>query len=208
MSSSSSSTSQPTTRSRTLLFISYRDSRARSSRFSRTRPPSSYDDTDIGSNEYEGLMNSQPGHVSLDVDLPPIWCHFHSMIAYVKISPHLYTLFRFLQGRCVRSGTGHPWRNTCQKCVGVSAPMFTSAHCFLCHLFVCFPTVTALEKLHAKHALPGFTDRSAEEKEIEAATTGITKVCDFIHFISRSSPHPIAVPRCLFRNRIFGNVRN
>jgi syntaxin 16 len=39
-------------------------------------------------------------------------------------------------------------------------------------------TVTALEKLHAKHALPGFADRSAEEKEIEAATTAITKVCD------------------------------
>lgn len=36
--------------------------------------------------------------------------------------------------------------------------------------------VTALEKLHAKHALPGFTDRSAEEREIEAATTDITKV--------------------------------
>jgi syntaxin 16 len=35
--------------------------------------------------------------------------------------------------------------------------------------------ITALEKLHAKHALPGFADRSAEEKEIEAATTAITK---------------------------------
>jgi len=35
--------------------------------------------------------------------------------------------------------------------------------------------MTALEKLHAKHALPGFTDRSAEEKDIEATTTDITK---------------------------------
>lgn len=36
--------------------------------------------------------------------------------------------------------------------------------------------VTTLDKLHAKHALPGFADRSAEEREIEAATTDITKV--------------------------------
>jgi hypothetical protein len=50
--------------------------------------------------------------------------------------------------------------------------------------FRAFPSVTALEKLHAKHALPGFTDRSAEEKEIEAATTDITKVCDFLSVLS------------------------
>ncbi|KAI0645504.1 t-SNARE [Trametes meyenii] len=35
--------------------------------------------------------------------------------------------------------------------------------------------ITALDKLHAKHVLPGFSDRSAEEREIEAATTDITK---------------------------------
>ncbi|KAJ7462326.1 syntaxin-like t-SNARE protein TLG2 [Mycena galericulata] len=35
--------------------------------------------------------------------------------------------------------------------------------------------IAALEKLHAKHVLPGFTDRSMEEREIEAITTDITK---------------------------------
>ncbi|KAI8969569.1 t-SNARE, partial [Trametes punicea] len=35
--------------------------------------------------------------------------------------------------------------------------------------------IAALDKLHAKHVLPGFSDRSAEEREIEAATTEITK---------------------------------
>ncbi|KAI0769602.1 t-SNARE, partial [Trametes elegans] len=35
--------------------------------------------------------------------------------------------------------------------------------------------IAALDKLHAKHVLPGFSDRSAEEREIEAATTDITK---------------------------------
>lgn len=57
-----------------------------------------------------------------------------------------------------------------------------------------FPIVTALEKLHAKHALPGFSDRSAEEKEIESATTDITRVCYVIFrrilsFVSCSSLH-------------------
>ena len=37
-------------------------------------------------------------------------------------------------------------------------------------------TVNSLDKLHAKHALPGFTDRSAEEREIEAITADITSV--------------------------------
>ena len=37
-------------------------------------------------------------------------------------------------------------------------------------------SVNALDKLHAKHALPGFTDRTAEEREIEAATAEITSV--------------------------------
>jgi hypothetical protein len=41
-----------------------------------------------------------------------------------------------------------------------------------------FPlSVSALERLHAKHVLPGFSDRSHEEQEIEALTTDITRVC-------------------------------
>lgn len=36
--------------------------------------------------------------------------------------------------------------------------------------------VATLDKLHARHVLPGFADRSAEEKEIEKLTTDITKV--------------------------------
>ncbi|CAL1707543.1 unnamed protein product [Somion occarium] len=35
--------------------------------------------------------------------------------------------------------------------------------------------IATLDKLHAKHVLPGFSDRSAEEREIEASTTDITK---------------------------------
>lgn len=38
------------------------------------------------------------------------------------------------------------------------------------------PLVNTLEKLHAKHVLPAFTDRTAEEREIEAQTIDITRV--------------------------------
>ncbi|KAG6866351.1 hypothetical protein C0991_005272 [Blastosporella zonata] len=35
--------------------------------------------------------------------------------------------------------------------------------------------IMALDKLHAKHVLPGFADRTQEEREIEALTTDITR---------------------------------
>lgn len=37
------------------------------------------------------------------------------------------------------------------------------------------PKIAHLERLHAKHVLPGFVDRSGEEREIEKETTAITK---------------------------------
>lgn len=43
-------------------------------------------------------------------------------------------------------------------------------------LFDADPAVTALDKLHAKHVLPGFNDRSKEEAEIERQTADITRV--------------------------------
>ena len=36
-------------------------------------------------------------------------------------------------------------------------------------------SAAALDKLHAKHALPGFNDRTAEEREIERQTSDITR---------------------------------
>ncbi|KAF9222531.1 t-SNARE [Gyrodon lividus] len=120
--SSSSSSSSPTTRSRTLLFISYRDSGARSTRFSKS--PSSYDEPYQGSDENEHLI-STAGHVALSAELPPKWVDFSEQVE--------------------------------ETLADVQAKMST------------------LEKLHAKHALPGFADRTAEEREIEAATTDITR---------------------------------
>ncbi|GJE92294.1 t-SNARE [Phanerochaete sordida] len=120
----SSSTTTPTTRSRTLLFLSYRDSRASSSRFRRSRAIPQYDDA-TGEDEEDRLISPDAGHVSIDADLPPRWADIASQVEDIL--------------------------------AGTRAK------------------ITALDKLHAKHALPGFADRSAEEREIEAATTDITK---------------------------------
>ncbi|KAK0226094.1 t-SNARE [Armillaria fumosa] len=110
----------PTTRSRTGLFLSYRDSRASSTRFSRSRI--TFDDTD---DEQQQLIN----HHTVDMDLPPKWS-----LPLVDISEQVQLILADTQAK-----------------------------------------ITAVEKLHAKHVLPGFTDRSHEEQEIEAATTDITK---------------------------------
>ncbi|KAJ7218051.1 syntaxin-like t-SNARE protein TLG2, partial [Mycena pura] len=113
-------------RTRTGLFLSYRDSRARRVSRSRAYPESPYADAD---DEREGLIPASPGHTALDLDLPPKW---------VDISEQVQDILADTQAK-----------------------------------------ITALEKLHAKHVLPGFTDRSSEEREIEALTTDITK--DFRH---------------------------
>ncbi|KZT71032.1 t-SNARE, partial [Daedalea quercina L-15889] len=122
---SSGSSSSPTTRSRTLLFISYRDSRASSSRFRRSRVVTSYDDTLNDGDEQEHLIGHEPGHVSIDAPLPPRW---------VDVADQVEEILAGTQAK-----------------------------------------ITVLDKLHAKHVLPGFSDRSAEEREIEAATNDITK---------------------------------
>ncbi|KAF5393509.1 hypothetical protein D9757_000595 [Collybiopsis confluens] len=118
-----------TTRSRTGLFLSYRDSAAPSARPSR-RFTSSYDDPESAAldDEQQGLI-AATSHSAVDIDLPPKW---------VDISEQVQQILADTQTK-----------------------------------------IAALEKLHAKHALPGFSDRSLEEQEIEAATSDITK--DFRH---------------------------
>ncbi|OCH85808.1 t-SNARE [Obba rivulosa] len=123
--SPAASSSSPATRSRTLLFISYRDSRASSSRSRRSRFTTYDDNAPYGDDEHEHLIGADPGHVAIDAPLPPKW---------VDIAEQVEEIVAGTQAK-----------------------------------------ITALDKLHAKHALPGFSDRSAEEREIEAATTDITK---------------------------------
>ncbi|CCA74503.1 related to the member of the syntaxin family of t-SNAREs TLG2 [Serendipita indica DSM 11827] len=55
--------------------------------------------------------------------------------------------------------------------------------------------ISALDKLHAKHALPGFADRTAEERDIERMTTEITRDFRQCHSLIqkvKAEPTPIA----------------
>ncbi|KAF9520318.1 hypothetical protein BS47DRAFT_1335923 [Hydnum rufescens UP504] len=121
---------EPTTRSRTLLFLSYRDSSTSHSRRPRRRPRSTlYSDSDLAdADERQGLIGTDDlgGHVAIDIDrLPPKW---------VDISEQVEDIL---------AGTKNK--------------------------------IATLDKLHAKRVLPGFTDRSAEEREIEHISTEITR---------------------------------
>ncbi|GLB37047.1 putative helical region found in SNAREs [Lyophyllum shimeji] len=113
-SSSSAASSSVTTRSRTGLFLSYRESipRTRNTRYG-------------GDDEEEERLISTPQHVTLDVPLPPKWVDFADQVELILAD--------------------------------------TQAK------------ITALDKLHAKHLLPGFSDRTQEEREIDALTTDITR---------------------------------
>ncbi|KAI0305601.1 t-SNARE [Multifurca ochricompacta] len=123
-SSPSPYTIAPATRSRTLLFISYRDSSARAPR--TLRNARHYEESYHPSDENEGLINHQgTSHVSLDVELPPKWVDYVEQVEEILAATHA--------------------------------------------------KVATLDKLHARHVLPGFADRSSEEREIETATTDITK---------------------------------
>jgi hypothetical protein len=81
----------PTTRSRTLLFISYRDSTQRSSRPSKQTYENDVEHTD---DEHALLMNASQlnddasqRHLSLDMQLPPKW--------YASLKPCLFQFFPF-----------------------------------------------------------------------------------------------------------------
>ncbi|KAF9531654.1 t-SNARE [Crepidotus variabilis] len=131
-----------TTRSRTSLFLSYRDSQAPRRRRTRT---TAYESTEYHDDENEHLIQAS-SHVSVDIpSLPPKW---------VDISDQVEEVIANVQAK-----------------------------------------IQTLDKLHAKHVLPGFADRSQEERDIESLTTGITKdfrTCQSL--IQRISSQPHAFP--------------
>ncbi|KAG8721644.1 hypothetical protein FRC08_011572 [Ceratobasidium sp. 394] len=121
----------PTTRSRTLLFVSYRDSQARASRYRRTYAP------DDEAAEDQRLI--RPDDADPRGDVAPHWLDIADDVEAAIVDT----------------------RNN----------------------------IFALDKLHAKHVLPGFNDRSDEEREIEARTNQITREFRRCHsLIQRISP--------------------
>ena len=120
-SSSSSGGGVGQTRSRTLLFLSYRDSVARSSRPTST----AYADDPLQA-DTEHLL---PSHSTVTIDaaadqLPPKW---------MDVSDNVDALLASIR-----------------------------------------PRMDSLARLHEKHLRPGFTDKSAEEKQIESLALSIT----------------------------------
>ncbi|KAG9057546.1 hypothetical protein FS842_005758 [Serendipita sp. 407] len=147
---------EPTIRSRTLFFLSIRDSRAPS--FHRNKRKRIDDATITGASGTKKSREGEPfviydeeeeeeddtergrllgsnvkspsGHIAIDVQqgpgLPPAW---------VELADQVERTLQAVRGK-----------------------------------------ITTLDKLHTKHALPGFADRSAEERDIERMTTDITRV--------------------------------
>ncbi|KAG2015647.1 t-SNARE [Coprinopsis cinerea AmutBmut pab1-1] len=158
MSSSSSTSLEPTTRSRTSFFLSCRDSTTRTTRFSRRRSLYTDDPAEpANDDEHERLIGSS-SHVALDVQLPPKWVDLADQVEEILLDAQ--------------------------------------------------SKIAALDKLHSKHILPGFSDRSQEEQEIEALTTDITKVrqpTGFMKFILNFSPQDFR--RCHFLIQKIGSFQ-
>ncbi|QRV79517.1 SNARE affecting a late Golgi compartment protein 2 [Ceratobasidium sp. AG-Ba] len=137
--------SDPTTRSRTLLFISYRDSQARASRYARSRRTYGHIDDD-GGDEAQRLIRDDASHPDADtrLDIAPIWLDIADQVEAAIVDTRNKTL------------------NSDTRTLPQLRPSFAIK-------------VFALDKLHAKHVLPGFKDRSNEEHEIEVRTNEITR---------------------------------
>ncbi|GHJ89268.1 hypothetical protein NliqN6_5670 [Naganishia liquefaciens] len=127
----------PITRSRTLYYLSVRDSNSSTTRSRRYRPRATYGESEGGllgsaAEERAGLMGDDEGgrggQHAIDIQgggLPPRW---------VDTMDEIEDILSRSQAK-----------------------------------------LNSLEKLHAKHVLPAFTDRTAEEREIEAQTIDITR---------------------------------
>ncbi|KDE05218.1 hypothetical protein MVLG_04356 [Microbotryum lychnidis-dioicae p1A1 Lamole] len=131
------STSAPLTRSRTNLFLSYRDSAIRPSHSTYSH----YLDDDPTLSESQALMSDT-------VDGP---------------------------GGGVGTSTSRRGSAAVGGTVEVLPPRWVDLSDRVDEVLQRVkPKITQLDKLHAKHILPGFKDRSAEEREIDALATEIT----------------------------------
>lgn len=102
------------------LFLSYRDSTVRSTRFSQRYKPDNH-----SAEEGQGLIAHSPAHDVVDLIITPKWVDLADQVDLILVD---------VQAK-----------------------------------------ITSLEKLHSKHVLPGFSDRSQEERKIEVLTTDITR---------------------------------
>jgi len=176
-----------TTRSRTNLFLSYRDSCIRDTS-SYSAPPTPFLSSsssktkyalDQGQAENAGLLDnseddwsrrgstfstvssSSKGKARMNDVLPPQWLDYADKVDEIvhRVKPKSQSSHLHCRANLAFVSQS-----------SLSLPL-TSELILLVNLIV-----TQLEKLHSKHLLPGFKDRSAEEREIENLATSITTV--------------------------------
>lgn len=109
------------------------------------------DKVDIADEEEEGLMSGGGGGRGEGKGLPPKW---------VDLSDEVEEVLGRVKGKSELSGSYDSALNLVRGRARGGAEQ----------------VVSTLDKLHAKHVLPGFTDRTAEEREIERQTADITRV--------------------------------
>ncbi|GAA5988741.1 hypothetical protein JCM10908_006150 [Rhodotorula pacifica] len=137
---------QPVTRSRTSLFLSYRESRVGPTPL--TPRYLDDDDYDLDSEETGLIAGADPRSRGLS-------------------TPAL--------GRGARQGNAKRSSGAANKAKGHLPPEWVDWADRVDEIVLKIkPKMVQLDKLHAKHLLPGFKDRSAEEREIEALATSIT----------------------------------
>lgn len=198
-SSLGSAAQSPITRSRTGLFLSYRDTVIRSTNGRASYSDNgkgkgrAYDFQDENTEEHEGLLavdrggRQNGGHEVIQMNqLPPQWsvvamlfctgvhadfclpCCFHRIDEADRVDD----ILERLKPKC----------ELCHSCIDTKADR-------------CIIVVTQLDKLHAKHVLPGFSDKTAEEREIASLTSDITRElrkCQ--HIIMKIAQHAKNLP--------------
>ncbi|BGP26932.1 t-SNARE affecting a late Golgi compartment protein 2 [Rhodotorula toruloides] len=160
------SQNEPLTRSRTSLFLSYRDSAVRPPSTPATPYPRYYEDDYDLDNEEAGLL--VPGGSSGE----QIRRGSATVIAGARRASGAA-----LARRGNAAGLPPRWVDLADKVDELIVQIK--------------PKIAQLDKLHAKHLLPGFKDRTAEEREVEALATAITsdfRACQsHIRFIAEQS---------------------
>lgn len=175
---------QPVTRSRTSLFRSYRESRVGPAPLT-PRYLDDDDEFDLDSEEAGLIAGADPRSRGLstpalgrsagrkgrqrtgaarssgaashsDGPLPPEWVDWAERVDELVLA--------------IKPKSAHPYGDR------ASTPGWLPLSQLLSRLTPFHPAVVQLDKLHAKHLLPGFKDRSAEEREIESLATSITTV--------------------------------
>ncbi|GAA5822457.1 hypothetical protein JCM5353_000514 [Sporobolomyces roseus] len=136
-----------TTRSRTNLFLSYRDSCIRD-----TTPTTPFLSSSSSSSNPYALDQDQAENAALLDNSEDDWSRRGSTWSTVSSSS---------KGKARQNDVLPPqWLDYADKVDEIVQRVK--------------PKITQLDKLHSKHLLPGFKDRSAEEREIENLATSIT----------------------------------